>query len=37
MRTWPSAMAQDFIVVAPNFVQGIGQHWHPVKGSVVVD
>jgi hypothetical protein len=30
-------MAQDFIVVAPGSLKGVGQFWHPVEGSVVVD
>jgi hypothetical protein len=37
MRPWSSAVVQNFIVVAPSFVQGMSQFWHPVKGSVVVD
>jgi hypothetical protein len=30
-------MAQDFIIVAPGSLKGIGQGRHPVEGSVVVD
>jgi hypothetical protein len=37
VRSWASATAQHFLVGAPTFVQGIGQLWHPLEGSVVVD
>ena len=37
MRPRPSEMAQDFIVVASEFVQGIGEDRHSVECSVVVD
>jgi hypothetical protein len=30
-------MAQDYLVVAPNFLQGSGQFRHPVERSVIVD
>jgi hypothetical protein len=37
MRTRSSAMAHDFIVVAPCFVQGMSEIWYLVEGSVVID
>src|ERR1051325_416176 len=36
MRSRLSAMAQDFMIVAPGIVQGIGQFRHSVEGSVIV-
>src|ERR1019366_3722730 len=32
----PSAMAQDFLVVASGLLQGVGQLRHPVEGSLIV-
>jgi hypothetical protein len=36
MRPRRSAMAQDCVVIAPSFVKGIRQFWHPVEGPVFV-
>src|ERR1022692_393097 len=37
MRPRPSAVAQDFLVIATGFVQGVSQDGHSVESTVVVD
>jgi len=37
VRSRPAAMAQDVLVAATRFREGVGQFRHPLEGTVIVD